>query len=154
MDFGDIDEINHVLIHNASYPEIIQLCQTKKFFNTICQTTKFWKYLNERDFYGLVKFNTRKEYEALYHFFNKYTINIIKIGLNPNLLYVSISEMYNNIFKILVELVRENKNNDDIDDTLYYNQIIAYFGTINDPFRNLRGLVGDIHHYYRQIKRT
>lgn len=153
MNFGGIDEINEVIIYNASYPEIIQLCQTNKFFNNICQSEDFWKMLNQRDFKGLAVYNTKVEYIALYQLFNKNTLEIIKIGLNPNQLYISISNIYTSIFNILVNLVRKNKDVDayDIDDRKEYAQIIANFGIIDDPFKKLREIVNRIYYAYRRI---
>lgn len=54
----------------------------------------------------------------------------------------------------MVDLIRKYKDNNEYYEINEYNQIVAIFGTVNDPFGHLKDAVGNLYDKYKLIKRN
>ena len=85
-----------------------------KTYSNICRNKLFWQLLIQRDFNNLSKDYSRSSYDTLYQFFNEETLNVIGELLTEDIkIYPNLQNMYNEIFAIIVNYVRDIRSYED-----------------------------------------
>lgn len=94
------------------YPDLLNFCQSNKDYNQLCQNNIIWNKLINRDFpfYFDDEPHARKSYEHWYNYFDLYVLRIISAFIMYRKSYDNLQNVYNNIFKLLVEYIMENNN--------------------------------------------
>ena len=111
-------DIKMEILLQLKYPDMLIACNTNKEFNQICNQDMLWNRMIERDFpfYPSDDKDARKSYEHWYKFFDAHTTRIIGGFIIYKTKYINLQDVYEAIFKILVDYIDENNEVMDIED--------------------------------------
>lgn len=143
---NQLSDIKMEILLQLKYPDMLFACKTNKDFNKICNQDALWNRMIEKDFpfYPSDKKHARKSYEHWYQFFDEHTTRIIAGFIIYKTKYINFQEIYEAIFKILVNSIEENYEIMNIEDedeqrkahhTMDKNIFTKIFKLLTVPFK-------------------
>lgn len=126
------NDITMEILSFLEYPDILEVQYLNKEFYRLCNSVIFWTKFIELDFPSAFSDNpgNQKRYGKWYHCFDKYTLMIISEFILLRTKFNNLQQVYNNIFRILVNYIDDHDNSLKVDD-----QVVLK--TINDIKYNI-----------------